>query len=84
MDTRFKVVFLIAVLVMCSLPIIGILKGPPLPVVEEPAPPFSPSPKASDSTQKNIQPSEDTMVKIPAGEFILGSNKGGYNEQPQC
>ena len=47
MDTRFKVIFLIAILVMCSLPIIGILKGPPLPV-EEPDPPFSPS-------QKNIR-----------------------------
>ena len=34
MDTRFKVVFLIAVLVMCSLPIMGIFKGPPLPIEE--------------------------------------------------
>jgi formylglycine-generating enzyme required for sulfatase activity len=82
MDTRFKVIFLIAILVMCSLPIIGILKGPPLPV-EEPDPPFSPTKKTSVSTQKNIQPSEDTMVEIPAGEFILGSNQGGYNEKPQ-
>ena len=23
------------------------------------------------------------MVEIPAGEFILGSNQGGYNEKPQ-
>ena len=82
MDTRFKVVFLIAVLVMCSLPIMGILKGPPLPV-EEPDPLFSPSKKPSVSTKKNIQPSEDTMVEIPAGEFILGTNQGGYNEKPQ-
>ena len=82
MDTRFKVVFLIAVLVMCSLPIMGILKGPPLPV-EEPDPLFSPSKKPSVSTKKNIQLSEDTMVEIPAGEFILGTNQGGYNEKPQ-
>jgi formylglycine-generating enzyme required for sulfatase activity len=82
MDTRFKVIFLIAVLVMCSLPIMGILKGPPLPV-EVPDPPFSPSPKTSVSTNKNMKPSEETMVEIPAGEFILGSNHGGYNEKPQ-
>lgn len=82
MDTRFKVIFLIAVLVMCSLPIMGILKGPPLPV-EEPDPLFSPAPRPSASTQQFIDTSEDTMVEIPAGEFILGSNNGGYNEKPQ-
>lgn len=82
MDTRFKVVFLIAVLVMCSLPIMGILKGPPLPI-DESDPPFSPSPTTSKSTNANIQFSNDSMVEIPAGEFILGSNQGGYNEKPQ-
>jgi len=82
MDTRFKVIFLLAILVMCSLPIMGILKGPPEPVqVDDPSP--SSSPKTSVSTQKSIQPSEETMVEIPAGEFILGSNQGGYNEKPQ-
>jgi len=82
MDTRFKVIFLIAVLVMCSLPIAGILKGPPLPV-EEPDPPFSPSQRKSTLTKNNIQHSEDAMIEIPSGEFILGSNQGGYNEKPQ-
>ncbi len=82
MDTRFKVVFLLAILVMCSLPIMGILKGPPLPI-EKPDSQFSPSNKTSASTQKNIKLSEETMVEIPAGEFILGSNQGGYNEKPQ-
>ena len=82
MDTRFKVVFLIAVLVMCSLPIMGILKGPPLPI-DESDPLVSPSPNLSIPTTANIQLSEDVMVEIPAGEFILGSNQGGYNEKPQ-
>ncbi len=77
MDTRFKVVFLIAVLVMCSLPIMGIFKGPPLPV-EEPVQPGSPAQRPSFPAQQ-----EGIMVEIPAGEFILGSNNGGYNERPQ-
>jgi len=82
MDTRFKVIFLIAVLVMCSLPILGILKGPPLPIqVDDPT--LSSIPKTSAPAQEFIQPSEETMVEIPAGEFILGSNQGGFNEKPQ-
>ncbi len=82
MDTRFKVVFLIAVLVMCSLPIMGIFKGPPLPI-EDPDSSLTPAKTKTASMQKNIKLSEETMVEIPAGEFILGSNKGGYNEKPQ-
>ncbi|MEX0829208.1 MAG: SUMF1/EgtB/PvdO family nonheme iron enzyme [Nitrospirales bacterium] len=82
MDTRFKVIFLLAVLVMCSLPIMGILKGPPVPVQED-DPPYSLDKKPSVSTQTFPKLSEDTMVEIPAGEFILGSNQGGYNEKPQ-
>ena len=82
MDTRFKVIFLIAVLVMCSLPIVGILKGPPIPIQGDDPTPL-PSSKTSASTQHSVQPSEETMVEIPAGEFILGNNQGGFNEKPQ-
>ncbi len=82
MDTRFKVIFLIAILVMCSLPIMGILKGPPLPI-DEPEPRYSPPQKKSDEPKTPMKFSEETMVEIPAGEFILGSNQGGYNEKPE-
>ena len=82
MDTRFKVIFLIAVLVMCSLPIMGILKGPPVPV-EEPNPPSRQDVHLPAASQKLFNSSDDMMVEIPAGKFILGSNKGGYNEKPQ-
>lgn len=82
MDTRFKVVFLIAVLVMCSFPIMGILQGPPLPV-EESAQLVSPAHRPTASAKQFIDISEAAMVEIPAGEFILGSDKGGYNEKPQ-
>ena len=82
MDTRFKVIFLIAVLVMCSLPIMGILKGPPLPV-NDPDPLSRPASHPLTAAQLLINSSDDAMVEIPAGEFILGSNQGGYNEKPQ-
>lgn len=82
MDTRFKVVFLIAVLVMCSFPIMGILQGPPLPV-EESAQLVSPAHRPTASAKQFIDISAGAMVEIPAGEFILGSDKGGYNEKPQ-
>lgn len=82
MDTRFKLVFLIAVLVMCSLPIMGILKGPPLPV-DDPEAPSRQVPHSPVPSKKTMYSSEDTMVEIPAGKFILGSNQGGYNEKPQ-
>ncbi len=83
MDTRFKVVFLLAVLGMCSLPIMGIFKGPPLPIDV----PNSPSllvqqPQSSVHQQIDLS-EEDAMVEIPAGEFVLGSNLGGYNEKPE-
>ena len=82
MDTRFKVIFLIAVLVMCSLPIMGILKGPPVPI-EEPGSALPPSLPSSSPPPNNVQLSEEPMVEIPAGTFILGNNQGGYNEKPQ-
>jgi len=82
MDNRFKLIFLIAVLVMCSLPIMGIFKGPPLPV-DNPEPLSRQATHLPVPVKTPMHSSKDTMVEIPAGEFILGSNQGGYNEKPQ-
>ena len=82
MDTRFKVVFLIAVLVLCSLPIMGIFKGPPRPV-DDLEPLSRQVPHLSAPDRKTNHSATDTMVEIPAGKFILGSDQGGYNEKPQ-
>ncbi len=82
MDGRFKIIFLIAVLVMCSLPIMGILKGPPLPI-EDPEPLPPPVRQSSVLLRELDSPSQEAMAEIPAGEFILGSNRGGFNEKPQ-
>ena len=82
MDTRFKVVFLVAVLVFCGLPIMGIFKGPPLPV-DDHEPPSRQSSHLKEQGKTPKHSSKDTMVEIPAGKFIMGSDQGGYNEKPQ-
>ena len=86
MDTRFKVIFLIAVLFMTGLPLLGILRGttpPPTDPQEE----KGAAPVASMGDNKRESPPgeivKDEMVFIPPGEFIRGTNEGGYNERPQ-
>ena len=86
MDGRFKFVFLIAVLVFTSFPLIGILKGTKKPP-SDPDEVLLASRSAQDQPLSNqISPDqivEEQMVKIPAGEFIRGTNGGGYNERPE-
>ncbi len=86
MDGRFKFVFLIAVLAFTSFPLIGILKGtrtPPLDPDEQNVG----SQQVEESVKLNPEAEdtiiEDQMVKIPAGEFVRGTNSGGLNEQPE-
>ena len=71
---------------LTSLPVIGILKGTDRPISPEDAPIISP---AAQSNQEKLLSSAtvdvgslDEMVEVPAGEFTLGSNEGGYNEKP--
>jgi formylglycine-generating enzyme len=85
MDGRFKLVFLIAVLFMTGLPVLGILRGTDSPpdLQDQEAPSLS-SPALKTPTDTAVHDSEigKEMVEIPAGEFILGSNEGGFNEKP--
>ena len=83
MDGRFKLIFLLAVLLMTSLPVMGILKGPPIPEQDSPFPPSDSIESASDPSGHSVQLIEESMIEIPAGPFILGSQAGGYNEKPQ-
>ena len=86
MDTRFKVIFLIAVLFMTGLPLLGILRGttppPSAPKYEEGVTLESVRP---DTVTDNapVEIVKEEMVFIPAGEFVRGTNGGGYNERPQ-
>ncbi|WP_447970848.1 formylglycine-generating enzyme family protein [Nitrospira sp. M1] len=86
MDGRFKFVFLIAVLFLTGLPLLGILKGtnPPPP---DPGDAILASRHADEVPQQenveDVRPVEELMVKVPAGEFIRGTNTGGFNERPE-
>jgi len=86
LETKFKVLFLLAVLAFAAIPIMGILRGTQLTPFEE-----SPS-NSTDSTPSGSlnpdgvsreEPVREEMVSIPAGPFIRGTNEGGFDEQPQ-
>ena len=86
MDGRFKFVFLVAVLFLTSLPLMGILKGtnpPPSDPDEGIYVPQNSEKHMPRGEKKDVEIITDQMVKIPAGDFIRGTNKGGYNERPQ-
>lgn len=86
MDTRFKITFLIAVLFMTSLPVMGILKGtdpPPSSPDEELGDAVGLPSDAVQSLGAGGEIIKEEMVFVPAGEFIRGTNDGGYNEGPQ-
>lgn len=85
MDSRFKLIFLIAVLFMTGLPLLGILRGtdspPTLPDRDIQSLPSSTLEASIDAAVPDPEFGNE-MVEIPAGEFILGSNQGGFNEKP--
>lgn len=85
MDSRFKFIFLLAVLFMTSLPVIGILRGTTPPPPDPESIPSSESPQFSPVSLSDETPQVITeeMVFIPAGQFIMGTEQGGFNEGPE-
>ena len=86
MERRFKIIFLLAVLFMTSLPVMGILRGtnpPPSVPEEKEAVTIKEGSQEIDLVDFQEQPILQEMAKIPAGEFIQGTNAGGYNEGPE-
>lgn len=85
MEGRFKLIFLIVVLFMTGLPVLGILRGTD-------SPPTFPEHDSQSLPSSSLEPAldiesqrpgiDEEMVQIPAGEFILGSDQGGFNEKP--
>lgn len=84
LETRFKVVFLLVVLLAASMPLVGILQGTI-------STPFEAQPKHSlddvgDSSPEPASleaPLAEELVAIPAGPFVLGTNQGGFDERPE-
>lgn len=84
LETRFKVVFLLAVLFAASLPIIAILRGTISTPFESEAPRSeNDSPSSAPDSSLPEQPLEEELVVIPAGPFIRGTSQGGFDEQPE-
>ncbi len=84
LETRFKVVFLLAVLFAASLPIIAILRGT-ISTPFEAESQHSEEDFASGAPDSSVaeQPLEEELVVIPAGPFIRGTSQGGFDEQPE-
>ncbi len=82
LETKFKVAFLLAVLVFAALPIMGILRGTFLTPFEQSSsdPPESSAPDTAAMAKE--EPLPDEMVTIPAGPFIRGTDAGGFDEKP--
>ena len=85
LETKFKVLFLLAVLAFAAIPIMGILRGTTLtPFEKSPADSTDPTPSGSPepSQVSREEPVQEEMVSIPAGPFIRGTDQGGLDEQP--
>jgi sulfatase modifying factor 1 len=86
LETKFKVLFLLAILAFAAIPIMGILRGTQLtPFEESPADSTDsvPSGPLDPSQVSREEPVREEMVSIPAGAFIRGTDHGGFDEQPQ-
>ena len=86
LETKFKVLFLLAILAFAAIPIMGILRGTQLtPFEASPAdsPDSAPSGALDPSRISREEPVREEMVSIPAGAFIRGTDHGGFDERPQ-
>lgn len=81
LEGKLKLAFWLAVLLFASLPIAGILTEGPRPL-QDPSPPSQTLPVGTIS-KGATQPVEGDMVYIPHGDFIRGTDQGGYNERPK-
>ena len=86
LETKFKVLFLFAVLAFAAIPIMGILRGTtltPFEATPDDTAVSTPSGPINPDGVSREEPIQETMVSIPAGPFIRGTNNGGFDERPQ-
>jgi formylglycine-generating enzyme required for sulfatase activity len=84
LETRFKVIFLIVVLFAASLPLIAILRGT-ISTPFEVEPPYAKQESTSSASESSSseEPLAEELVTIPAGPFVRGTDKGGFDERPE-
>ena len=86
LETKFKVMFLLAILAFAAIPIMGILRGTTLTPFEAPSADSTdptPSGPLDPSQVSHEEPIQEEMISIPAGSFIRGTDLGGFDERPQ-
>jgi formylglycine-generating enzyme len=86
LETKFKVLFLFAVLAFAAIPIMGILRGTQLTPFEASSTDSTdaaPTATIDPSQVSREEPVSEEMISIPAGPFIRGTNEGGLDERPQ-
>ncbi|HEU4685585.1 MAG TPA: SUMF1/EgtB/PvdO family nonheme iron enzyme [Nitrospira sp.] len=83
LETRFKIAFLLAVLAFAAIPIMGILSGTKLTPFEAAPPQTVEAPQPAVEEVSREQPVPEEMVTIPAGPFIRGTGRGGFDEGPE-
>ena len=84
LETKFKIVFLIVILIFAGFPIVGILNPSHRPHDQEdmtPSPESAVKPTAESTVEEAPLPEE--MVTIPSGPFVQGTMSGGFDEQPE-
>ncbi len=84
LETRFKIIFLFVVLFAASLPVIAILRGTSSTPFEADSPhnaEVAVNPPAELSPDE--EPLEEELVEIPAGPFVRGTSRGGFDERPE-
>ena len=86
LESKFKIAFLLTVLVFAALPILAIIRGTTLTPFED-SPSNStdatPSEPLDSSQVSREEPVREEMVSIPAGPFIRGTDHDGFDERPQ-
>jgi len=86
LESKFKIAFLLTVLVFAALPILAIIRGTTLTPFED-SPSNStdatPSEPLDSSQVTREEPVREEMVSIPAGPFIRGTDHDGFDERPQ-
>ena len=86
LETKFKVLFLLAILAFAAIPIMGILRGSMLTPFENSSndsTDAAPSRLLDPSQVSREDPVQEEMVSISAGPFIRGTDQGGLDEHPQ-